>query len=311
MLLSLVFSFRNEADNLQELTRRVKAALSPLEDLEYEMVFVNDDSTDNSLEILQALRKDHPITIINMSRRFGVTPCVLAGLAHSKGDAVVYMDTDLQDPPELIPQMIAKFRDGADVVHTTRTRREGESRFKMWITRRAYRAINMFSDITLPENTGDFKLMSRRIVDHILSLKEKDPYMRGISVWFGFRQDYVFYEREGRFGGATKFPLFHTTHHRELIRGIVAFSAAPLYMSFVVGLISTVLAGCLIIYALATKILGLSVPGVSGILIAVSFFGGAILMSTGIIGIYIAKIFDEVRARPQYVVKDIIPARDS
>lgn len=309
MLLSVVFSFRNEAENLRELARRVDAAIAPLQDVDYELVFVNDDSTDNSLELLKQLKSEYPITIVNMSRRFGVTPCVLAGFAHATGDAVVYMDADLQDPPELIPEMIAKFREGAEVVHTTRTKREGESLFKMWITRRAYRIINFFSGIRLQENTGDFKLLSRKIIDHILALKERDPYMRGISVWFGYKQDYVYYERDARFSGASKFPLFHTSHPREVIRGIVAFSTAPLYVSFFAGLISTALAGLLIIYALVTKVLGLSAPGVSGILIAIAFFGGAILMSTGIIGIYIARIFEEVRDRPQYIVKDVDLAR--
>jgi polyisoprenyl-phosphate glycosyltransferase len=147
MLLSFVFSFRNEEDNIPELVRRASMAASSIEDLQYEMIFVNDDSTDKSLELLQKLQETYPIVIVNMSRRFGVTPCVLAGLAQAKGDAVVYMDADLQDPPELVPELVKRFRAGADVVHTTRTHRDGEGAIRMWTTKQAYRIINLFSDI--------------------------------------------------------------------------------------------------------------------------------------------------------------------
>lgn len=194
--------------------------MATIADVRHEMLFVNDDSSDGSLRVLMALQEKHPITIINMSRRFGVTPCVMAGLAHAKGDAVIYMDTDLQDPPELIPQMVKKFRDGAEVVHTTRTHRDGENAIKMWVTKRAYQFINHFSEIYLPENTGDFKLLSRKVVQEILRLKEYDPYMRGLSVWFGYRQDIVLYRRESRWRGETKFPLFSKGPVREFVRGL-------------------------------------------------------------------------------------------
>ena len=162
MLLSIVFSFRNEADGLDELIQRVRGALNPL-DLDYELVFVNDDSTDGSLELLKGFnKKDNRIKIVNMSRRFGVAPCTIAGFRHASGDAVVYMDSDLQDPPELIPELVEKWREGYDVVHTTRTSRRGENFFKMALTGLAYRVINLVADIDIPRNTGDFKLMSRR-----------------------------------------------------------------------------------------------------------------------------------------------------
>jgi dolichol-phosphate mannosyltransferase len=306
MLLSFIFSFRNEEENIPELVRRVSDVVSSLEDLQYEMIFVNDDSIDKSVELLTGLQESHPITIINMSRRFGVTPCVLAGFAHARGDAVIYMDTDLQDPPELVPEMVKRFRNGADVVHTTRTHRDGEGIVKMWATKKAYRFINYFSDIHLPENTGDFKLLSAKAVREILNLKEYDPYMRGLSVWVGYRQDFVLYRREPRFGGATKFPLLSKGPVREFIRGLTAYSAAPLYISFFLGLITSIFAAGLIVYAIITKVLGVASPGASSVLIAVAFFSGIILMTNGVIGLYIARIYYEVKGRPRYIVKNIV-----
>lgn len=311
MLFSIVFSFRNEEENLNELAQRVSAAMARVRDSTYEMIFVNDDSSDRSLEILAELRKKFPITIINMTRRFGVTPCVLAGFSHAKGDAVIYLDADLQDPPELIPQMIERFRSGAEVVHTTRTHRDGESAVKMWLTKRAYRVINMFSEIPLPENTGDFKLLSRRVVDEILRLSEYDPYMRGLSVWVGYKQEFVLYRRAARFGGETHMPLLGKGPVREFIRGLTAFSAAPLYISLIVGLFTSLVSVALILYAIATKLMGIAAEGAPGILIAVAFFSGIILITNGLMGIYIAKIYYEVKQRPRYLIREIIPAGDA
>jgi dolichol-phosphate mannosyltransferase len=241
-----------------------------------------------------------------MSRRFGVTPCVLAGFAHARGDAVVYMDADLQDPPEIVREMVGRFRDGAEVVHTTRTHRDGESAAKMWLTKKAYRFINYFSDIRLPENTGDFKLLSAKVVREILNLKEYDPYMRGLSVWVGYRQDFVLYRRGQRFGGVTKFPLLSKGPAREFVRGLTAYSAAPLYISFFLGVVTSVFAVGLILYAILTKLLGIAAPGASSVLIAVAFFSGIVLMTNGVIGLYIARIYYEVKGRPRYIVSSIL-----
>jgi len=306
MLLSVVFSFRNEEENIPELVRRVDSVTRTIDALDYELIFVNDASTDNSVEVLRSLQEEYPITIINMSRRFGVTPCVLAGFAHAKGDAVVYMDSDLQDPPELIPELVRKFREGADVVHTTRTDRYGESKIKMWLTKQAYRIINWFSDISLPENTGDFKLLSARVVKEILDLKEYDPYMRGLSVWVGYRQEVVTYKRQPRWRGKTKFPLLSKGPVKEFIRGLTAYSAAPLYLALLLGLGTIFLAAVLVCYAFVIKFLGIAAPGVSGLLISVAFFSGVILTTNGLIGIYIARIYYEVKGRPRYIISSII-----
>ena len=200
-ILSLVFSFYNEEKNLNKLIDRISTVITKLENWDYELIFVNDDSNDNSEKILIEKQKSHPIKIVNMSRRFGVGPCVLAGLELTKGNAVIYMDSDLQDPPEIIPQLIEKFEKGADVVHTKRTERLGESKFKMLLTKIAYRVINKTSNIPLPVDCGDFKLLSRRAVDYINSLKEYNPYIRGLTVWVGFKQDFIDYVRESRSSG--------------------------------------------------------------------------------------------------------------
>ena len=306
MLISIVFSFRNEEENIPELVRRVTEAVATIADVRHEMIFVNDDSSDESLGVLKALQERHPITIINMSRRFGVTPCIMAGLAHAKGDAVICMDTDLQDPPELIPQMVQKFRDGADVVHTTRTHRDGENAFKMWVTKKAYQFINCFSEIYLPENTGDFKLLSRKVVQEILGLKEYDPYMRGLSVWVGYSQDVLLYRRESRWKGESKFSLFSKAPIQEFVRGVTAFSAAPLYFALFLGATTSLVSVGLILYAIITKLADIAVPGVSGMLIAVAFFSGIILVTNGVVGIYIARIYYEVKRRPRYIIKQVM-----
>ena len=206
-LLSIVFSFRNEEGNIKELIERINKSLNILKDWSYEIIFVNDDSTDNSEKILLDLQKDNPIKIINMSRNFGVDPCVIAGFRHAKGDAVVYLHTDLQDPPELIPKLVEKFEEGNDVVHTVRTKRHGESKFRMFITKIAYHIIHYLSDLNLPIQAGDYKLISRKALDKILMQNEFRPYVRGLSVWVGYKQTFVHYEREARGAGESKMPL--------------------------------------------------------------------------------------------------------
>ena len=204
-LLSIIFSFRNEEKNIPELIERISSTLKKLNNWKFELIFVNDDSDDNSEKILIEKQKLYPIKIINMSRRFGTGPCVLAGLKQANGDAAIYMDSDLQDPPEIIPDLIKKFENGIDVVHTKRTKRLGESKFKMFLTKIAYLSINITSEIPLAVNVGDFKLLSKRVLKHVNSLSEYNPYIRGLSVWIGFKQDYVEYVRQGRFSGKTKF----------------------------------------------------------------------------------------------------------
>jgi dolichol-phosphate mannosyltransferase len=305
MKVSVIFSFRNESGNLEELVRRTDRALKLANCASYELIFVNDDSSDNSENILLTLQKNYQIIIINMSRRFGVTPCVLAGLNQATGDVAIYMDTDLQDPPELIPELIIAYQQGFDVVHTTRTNREGETWLKLFLTNMAYRIINKFSNIELPVNTGDYKLLSRRVINEILKLQEYDPYMRGLSIWVGFKQYFINYNREARFAGNAKFSLMSKGPISEFLRGLTSYSAAPLYISLILGLFVTFISFIIIIWALICKYLGVSYPGSTGILVAVSFFSGVILTTNGIIGLYISKMYYEIKRRPQFIIKDI------
>jgi len=306
-LISLIFSFKNEEKNIQELIDRVSKTLSQLKDRwNYEMIFVNDASTDNSEALLLDLQKKYPITIINMSRTFGGAPCVLAGFKESKGDAIIYMDSDLQDPPELIKDLITEHEKGFDIVHTVRSKRLGEPWLKLFLTKIAYKVINFLSDIPLPVEAGDFKLISRTALDKILKQKEFRPYIRGLSVWVGFKQGFINYIREPRHQGQTKFPLLSHGPINMFISGVTAYSLQPLYLAIIFGIFAFLFSLILMIYALYTKLSGSSVPGTSGILIAISFFSGAILFCIGIMGIYLARIFEEVRGRDSYIIKNII-----
>ena len=312
-LLSLVFSFRNEEENLEKLVERLSAVLSKLNGWTYEYIFVNDDSTDNSEKILINLQKTHPIKIVNLSRKFGVGPGILAGFETAKGDALIYMDSDLQDPPELIPELISKFEGGADVVHTQRTKRLGEPRFKMMMTNLAYKIINFTSNISLPVQAGDFKLLSRRAIDHVNKLQEYNPYVRGLTVWIGFKQEIVEYVRHGRFSGETQQSFFSGNlllgPYAEFIRGTTSFSTGPLFFGVFLGILAMLFSFVLIIYALIDKYYGNAVLESTGILIAVSFFSGIILSTVGIMGIYIARIYEQIQGRPRYIIKNIIESK--
>ena len=310
-LISFVFSFKNEENNLEELIKRVDSSVKKLKNYNYELIFVNDDSDDNSAQILENLQKTFPITLINMSRTFGVGPCVLAGFNHAKGDCVVYMDSDLQDPPELLDKLINKYENGADVVHTVRTERLGETKIKLFLTKIAYKLINFLSDINLPSEAGDFKLISKKALSKILDQKESRPYIRGLSVWVGFKQAYVEYVRKPRHEGKTKFPLFSAGPISQFVNGVTAYSLKPLYFGIILGMISIVFSILLIFYAFYMKFTNLAVPGTAGIIITISFFSGIILLTIGITGLYIARIFEEVRGRDAYVIKNIKKSNDT
>ena len=242
-----------------------------------------------------------------MSRTFGVGPCVLAGFKHAKGDCVVYMDSDLQDPPEVLEKLIEEYEKGAEIVHTVRTKRLGESKFKLLITKIAYKIINFLSDINLPTEAGDFKLISKKALTKILEQREFRPYIRGLSVWVGYKQAYVEYVRDARNKGNTKFPLLSAGPFSQFISGITAYSLKPLYIGIILGMFSIIFSLILICYALYMKFTNIAVPGTAGIIITVSFFSGIILLTLGITGIYIARIFEEVRGRDSYIIKDIKP----
>ncbi len=304
-LLSIVFSFRNEEGNIEPLVKRISTTMQKVENWRYELIFVNDDSTDNSENILSKLQENYPIKIINMSRNFGVDPCVLAGFKNCSGDAIIYLHTDQQDPPEIIPDLIKKYEEGNEIVHTVRTKRKGEGKFRMFVTKIAYSIINSLSDINLPNQAGDYKLISKNALNEILKQKEYRPYVRGLSVWVGFKQGFVYYEREARGQGKSKMPLLSAGPITDFINGITSYSLKPLYLGIIFGFVSIIISLLLILYSLYLKFSNLAIPGSTSIIIAVSFFSGIMLFTLGVIGIYLARIFEQTKGREQYIIKEI------
>ena len=304
-LLSIVFSFRNEEGNIEPLVKRIASTMEKIKNWKYELIFVNDDSTDKSEKILLDLQKNYPIKLINMSRNFGIDPCVLAGFRNSSGDAIIYLHADQQDPPEIIPDLIKKHEEGNEIVHTVRTKRKGEGKFRMFLTKIAYKIIDTVSDINLPVQAGDYKLISKKALNEILKQKEFRPYVRGLSVWVGFKQDFIYYEREARGEGESKMPLLSAGPITDFINGVTSYSLKPLYVGIIFGLISMIISFLLIIYALYLKFNNLAIPGSTSIVISISFFSGIILFTLGILGIYLARIFEQTKGREQYVIKEI------
>ena len=309
--LSVVFSFRNEQEVLAELIRRCRKVLDGecakgvLTD--YELVFVNDDSTDRSLEILHEHavgRRD--IKIINMSRNFGVAPCTMAGLEHARGDAVVYMDADLQDPPETLPEMIAVWQgpQRPDVVHTMRLSRAGESRIKLAVTRIGYHILRNLATVDLQIEAGDFKLLSRRAVDQLIQMSEKNPYLRGLVSWIGFKQTIVHYHRERRFAGQTKFPILCWPVVRHFLNSaMISFSDIPLKLAAVSGFMVFLGAFAFIGWIILEKFRGHNIPGWSAIMVTMLFLGGLQQLFLGFLGLYIKSIYVETKRRPNYIVE--------
>lgn len=305
--LSIVLSFRNEADVIPELIGRLQKTLDGAA-ITYDLIFVNDASTDGSLALLEEHRRRDPrVKILNMSRRFGVAPCVIAGLHYASGDAVVYMDTDLQDPPELIPTLVARWREGADVVYTVRTSRHGESPWKMRVTRAAYRAIQLASDIEMPIEAGDFKLLSRRVVDQLLTLDEKDLYVRGLVTWVGFTQVAVPYERQARGAGDTHFPLLRSWGPASsFVAGVTSFSHAPLIAFLLLGLAGGALSVLALVLLLLKSLIATTASGAAWLVAFGTLLWSTLALGIGVVGLYLARIHREVLGRPRYIVESAI-----
>jgi dolichol-phosphate mannosyltransferase len=306
VLISVVFSFRNEAETIPALISRLEAVFAG-ENVQYELLFVNDASTDASLAILMKERERNPrVKVLNMSRRFGVPECLMAGMAFASGDALVYLDTDLQDPPELISTLIARWRAGADVVHTVRTRRRGENPMKMWATAMAYRLIQFGSPLKLPVDAGDFKLLSRNVVMNMLRLRETDPYMRGLVVWLGFNQAFVPYERVSRHAGSTHFPFFSRGPWKTFIVGLTSFSFLPVYACGVLAAAGLAVSFSLLIATLVLLVRGSAFTSSVALGSVIAFMWATTMGATAIVGLYITRIYKDVRGRPPYVVQSAI-----
>jgi len=307
--ISVVLSFKNEDDVIEELVRRLRNVLrNSLKEAvsDYELIFVNDRSTDNSFELLKILDKDESdIKIINMSRTFGVSPCVLAGMELSSGDAVVYMDADLQDPPEVIPELVKVWlNDNADVVHTRRISRSGESKVKLFLTGIGYAILNKISGDFIKPEIGDFKLLSRRAVGQLVNFREKKPFVRGLVNFIGYKQEIVNYKRESRFAGETKFRIYGwEVISNFLDSALISFSDIPLKISLLLGFFISFSAFAYLLIVFIMKFSGFTLPGWAAIMATMLFLGGIQLLTIGVMGLYINTIYQESKNRPNYIIE--------
>jgi polyisoprenyl-phosphate glycosyltransferase len=303
-LVSVVVPCLNEQDGLFETNRRLTAALERMP-FNFEIIYVDDGSTDATSAVLRELQEqDKRIRILQFSRNFGHQMAITAGLEHASGDAVVIIDADLQDPPEVILEFVEKWNDGYDVAYGVRSDRQGETAFKLWTAKCFYRFISGMSDTKIPLDTGDFRLMDRRVVDALLNMPERDRFVRGMVSWLGFAQVAVPYRREARLTGVTKFSLFKMA--RFATDGIVSFSILPLRLATWIGFAASGLALTGVVVALLERILGMEglVKGWTSTVIAVLFIGGVQLICMGIIGEYVGRIYGESKHRPLYVVRE-------
>jgi len=277
--------------------------------IDYEIIYIDDGSTDDSTALLIRLRDDDPaVAVIELSRNFGKEVALSAGLDHANGDAVIIIDADLQDPPELIDDFLREWRNGYDIVYGRRTDREGESWLKITTAKWFYRIINRLSDVEIPRDSGDFRLISRRALDALVSLRETHRYMKGLYAWVGFPQKEVPYLRQARAAGETKWNYWRLWNFA--LEGITSFSDVPLKMSTYLGVLTSSAAFLYGLYFLVrTIVLGNPVPGYPSLILVVLFLGGVQLICLGIIGEYLARTYNESKSRALYFVKGYHPSR--
>jgi glycosyltransferase involved in cell wall biosynthesis len=301
--LSIVIPAYQEEENVERVYDRLKAAIEPL-GMEWEIIFAVDPGTDRTEELILGLRAgDDRVKMLRFSRRFGQPAATLAGLAATSGDAVVVIDCDMQDPPELIPELVARWRDGYEAVYAQRRTREGETLPKRIVAALGYRLIGRIGEVEIPPNTGDFRLMSRRVVDHVVSLNEAHGFLRGLVALVGFKQTAVQYDRDPRAAGSSKYNRFVGSMLIGM-NGIVSFSRYPLQLISIAGMLASGLAFLLALGYLIAKVAGAPFPiGNPTIVIIVSLFSGIQLLSLGIMGEYVGRIYDEVKRRPKYIVE--------
>jgi dolichol-phosphate mannosyltransferase len=298
-LLSVVVPLHDEEDTVGELVRRLDGALAGLP---YELILVDDASRDGTPSLVDALADADPrVRVVHLSRNFGHQAALTAGLEHARGNAVAMLDGDLQDPPELLPKMLGHWHSGSDVVSAVRTDRQGESRVKLTTARWFYRLFARLSDIDLTADAGDFRLLDRRALDALLSMRERNRFLRGMSAWVGYTQTAVPYERSARHAGATKFTL------RKMLRfssdAITSFSWRPLQLATVLGFLLSLVALLTIPVVIGLRLAGQTIPGFATVLCVVLLLGGIQLITIGIIGEYVGRIYDEVKGRPLYLVR--------
>ena len=302
--ISIVVPMYYEEAVAEECYKRLKNVLEDIKNYEHEIIFINDGSKDKTLPILMKIaEKDKNVKIISFARNFGHQCAVTAGLQYVTGDAIVIIDADLQDPPELIPDMLKLWEDGNDVIYGKRKSREGESKFKLLTASMFYKTLNALSDVEIPKDTGDFRLVDRKVVDVINSLPEHNKFLRGLFSWVGFKQTPFEYERKERFAGKTKYPL------KKMLKlakdGIFSFSTKPLKIVGAMGIISIVISILILIYAILSYAFNWNnlTPGWTSLMVTMTFLGGMILVSLWMIGEYIGRIYDETKRRPQYIIE--------
>ena len=303
-MISVVAPVYNESGSLAELHRRLTLTLAELDT--YEIVLVDDGSSDGSWgRLLELAARDPQLRLLRLSRNFGHQAALSAGMDAARGDAIVLMDADLQDPPELIPQLVAKWRDGFDVVYAVRADREGEHRLRLASISLFYRLLHRITPTAIPENAGDFRLLSRRAADAITAMPERARFLRGMTSWIGYRQTGVPYTREARFAGESKYPT------RKLVRlaldGITSFSTAPIKLVTGIGLALVVFCVGVLAWTLYVRLFTTDAPqGWTSVIAVVLLLGGVQLLSLGVIGQYVARIFDETKQRPLYLVDEVV-----
>jgi dolichol-phosphate mannosyltransferase len=308
-LLSIVVPLYNEAANVAPLVERIGGVVDRLRaHYDYEIVLVNDGSSDGTRAAArQAMEHRSNVILITLSRNFGHQLAATAGLEIARGDAVILMDGDLQDPPELIEAFVSKWREGYDVVYAVRRTRSGESRFKLFTARLFYRIIKRLTKVSIPVDAGDFRLMSRRVVDALRRSPERNRFLRGMVSWVGFNQTAVAYDRDVRHAGTTKYPLSKMV--RFAMDGITSFSDIPLRFASYLGFTVSAIAFLYAIYVIISKVFNVRplayTPGWASTIVAVLFLGGVQLMSLGILGEYLGRVYDEVKGRPLYLISEV------
>ncbi len=301
--ISVVIPMYYEEEVAQECYSKMTQVLSNIKDYDYEIICVNDGSKDKTLPILEKIaEEDKKVKVISFARNFGHQCAVTAGLKYVTGDAIVIIDADLQDPPELIPEMLKLWEEGNEVIYGKRKTREGESKFKLLTAKMFYNTLNALSDVDIPKDTGDFRLVDRKVVDVINSLPEHNKFLRGLFSWVGFEQKAFEYERKERFAGKTKYPL------KKMLKlasdGIIGFSSKPLKIVGGLGIITICISFIILIYAILSFAFKWNqlAPGWTSLMVATTFFNGVILISLWMIGEYISRIYDETKGRPQYII---------
>ncbi len=301
--ISVVIPMYFEEEVVKECYTRTKVVLNSLSEFEHEIIFVNDGSKDKTLELLEEIAKeDKNVKVISFSRNFGHQAAVTAGLKYVTGDCALIIDSDMQDPPELLVDMIKLWEQGNDVIYAKRKARKGESKFKLITAKMFYRILNGLSDVEIPKDTGDFRLADKKVVDVINSMPEHNKFLRGLFSWVGFKQTPIEYERQERFAGKTKYPL------RKMLKlagdGIISFSTKPLKIIGGIGVFSIFISFIILVYAIISYIFKLNnlTAGWTSIMVAVTFFAGVQLVSVWMISEYIARIYDDTKKRPEYII---------